>query len=191
MIVVGGLFMVVRDRVTAKEIECPACGAKLLPGTLFCDQCGVYLVVDKPLPTEPMPQEALPGSNGYNGVPRLEGIGAAIVPPNAVTLCLTVARSGRQVRFSLPVTEIRVGRRDPTRGHSPELDLTPDGGQMEGVSRIHALIYQTNGSLVIEDMASVNGTYLNGLRLMPCLPYGLKAGDTLHLGRLKLIVDFE
>jgi hypothetical protein len=183
--------MVVRNRVTAKKIECPACGTELRPGTLFCEKCGVYLVVDKPLPTEPMPKEALPGSNGYNGLPRLVGIGEATVPPNAVMLRLTVARSGRQIHFSLPIKEIRIGRRDPTRGHSPELDLTPDGGQMEGVSRIHAMIYQLNGNLVIEDMASVNGTYLNGLRLMPCLPYGLKAGDTLHLGRLKLIVDFE
>jgi pSer/pThr/pTyr-binding forkhead associated (FHA) protein len=158
---------------------------------LFCDRCGVYLVGEKPEPTEPMPKETLPGSNGYDGLPRMEGIEAATVPPNAVLLRLTVVRSGRQVHFPLPITEIRVGRRDPSRGHTPELDVTPDGGQMEGVSRIHALIYQTNGHLVVEDMASVNGTYLNGLRLMPCLPYGLRAGDKLHLGRLELLVDFE
>jgi pSer/pThr/pTyr-binding forkhead associated (FHA) protein len=138
-----------------------------------------------------MPQESLPGSNGYDGLPRLEGIKAAAVPANAGTLRLTVVRSGRQVHFSLPITEIRVGRGDPSRGHAPDLDMTPDGGQMEGVSRMHALIYQTNGHLVIEDMASVNGTYLNGLRLMPYLPYGLRAGDRVHLGRLELIVDFE
>jgi len=183
--------MVVRDRVTATKIECPACGAELRPGMLFCDKCGIYLVVDKPLPTEPMPQEALLATNGHDGMLRLEGIEAAVVPTNAATLVLTVARSGRQVRFSLPIKEIRIGRKDPARGHSPELDLTPDGGQVEGVSRIHALIYQPNGHLVIEDMASVNGTYLNGHRLMPCLPYGLQAGDTVHLGRLKLTIDFE
>jgi pSer/pThr/pTyr-binding forkhead associated (FHA) protein len=158
---------------------------------LFCDKCGVYLVVERPELTDLMPKESLPGPNGYDGLPRLEGIQAAVVPANATTLRLTVVRSGRQVDFSLPIPEIHIGRLDPTQVHRLELDVTRDGGQMEGVSRMHAVIYQMNGHLVIEDMSSGNGTYLNGRRLMPSLPYGLRAGDRVHLGRLELVIDFE
>ena len=41
-------------------IECPSCGRKHRPGTLFCSECGVYLPTGGPLRTEPLPEEELP-----------------------------------------------------------------------------------------------------------------------------------
>ena len=37
-------------------IECPSCGRKHRPGTLFCSECGMYLPTGGPLRTEPLPE---------------------------------------------------------------------------------------------------------------------------------------
>jgi len=40
-------------------IECPSCGRQHRPGTLFCSECGVYLLTGGPLRTEPLPESGL------------------------------------------------------------------------------------------------------------------------------------
>jgi hypothetical protein len=109
----------------------------------------------------------------------------------ATALHLTVTRSHRQAAFPLPVDEIILGRCDASRGVFPDLDLSPDGGYEGGVSRRHARIFQRYGRLFIEDAGSTNGTLLNDCRLVPHPPYRLQAGDTLQLGRLRLLIGFD
>ena len=48
------------------------------------------------------------------------------------------------------------------------------------VSRYHCWIVIEDGRVLIEDLASVNGTFLNGERVTKRVP--LKPGDTLGLG---------
>ena len=43
-------------------IECPSCGHQHRPGTLFCSECGVYLLTGGPLRTEPLPESDLPAT---------------------------------------------------------------------------------------------------------------------------------
>jgi hypothetical protein len=171
-------------------IECPVCGCRLRPGTLFCNECGVYLPSDGPLPTEPLPKEELPASQVGPEVPvdRHEGDGP---PATARRLCIVVVRSNRQVLFPLPIEEIHLGRRDAFYSVFPNLDLTPDGGLEEGVSRNHAKIYQKDDRLFVEDVGSANGTFLNNRRITPHKPYLLEEGDALQLGRLQMFVRFD
>ena len=49
-----------------------------------------------------------------------------------------------------------------------------------GVSRRHARVFPDNGSLVVEDLGSSNGTYVNGERISG--PVTLGAGDEVQLG---------
>jgi pSer/pThr/pTyr-binding forkhead associated (FHA) protein len=115
----------------------------------------------------------------------------AELPATATTLCIIVTRSHRQRLFPLPLGEISLGRIDASHGVFPDLDLSPDGGLQEGVSRQHAKIYQEGNYLFIEDAGSTNGTFLNNHRLTPHVPTALRDGDTLHLGRLQLLVRFD
>jgi hypothetical protein len=170
-------------------IECPACGRRLRLGTLFCSKCGIYLLSDGPLPTEPLPEDELPTSQ-IDPESLVADRHDNAEPPTA-TLCITVVRSSRQVLFPLPIDEIYLGRRDASRGAFPDLDLAPDGGLAEGVSRNHARIYQRNNRLFIEDIGSANGTFLNSQRITPYLPYPLQQGDTLQLGRLRMHIKFD
>lgn len=179
-----------------KMIECPACGCRLRPGTLFCTQCGVFLstggsLLTGDLPTEELPEVESSASEGSPSSLLVDEHEGTELPATATTLCIMVTRSHRERSFPLPLGETWLGRTDASHGVFPDLDLGPDGGLQEGVSRQHAKIYQVGNCLFVEDAGSTNGTFLNNQRLSPHLPSPLRNGDTLHLGRLQLLVKFD
>lgn len=73
----------------------------------------------------------------------------------------------------------------------PDLDLSPHGALAMGVSRQHARLLRRFGTVQVEDLGSVNGTFLNGERLLPRQPRILRHDDELMLGRLALRISFE
>jgi pSer/pThr/pTyr-binding forkhead associated (FHA) protein len=42
-------------------------------------------------------------------------------------------------------------------------------------------------SLTVEDLASSNGSWLNGVRLQPYVPNILRSGDILRLGQIEIV----
>ena len=82
--------------------------------------------------------------------------------------------------------ELIVGRADPNGDHLVDVDLTPYGAADMGVSRRHLTISVQNDILTVTDLASGNGTYLNGAHLKPNTPYPLSNEDELQLGMFKL-----
>jgi FHA domain len=56
-----------------------------------------------------------------------------------------------------------------------------------GVSRRHARVFPENGTLVVEDLGSSNGTYVNGERISG--PVEVAAGDEVQLGDTVIGVD--
>lgn len=85
---------------------------------------------------------------------------------------------------------IVIGRADPLADFYPDLDLTPYGGQENGVSRRHVAIIQGDKALYVEDQNSTNGTRINGFQLEPRQLYRLRDGDELELGRVRIVVRF-
>jgi len=59
----------------------------------------------------------------------------------------------------------------------------------EGISRRHAQISRRGAALVLEDLGSSNGTWVNGHRIAG--PVALRAGDVLGIGTLRLEVTAE
>ena len=68
--------------------------------------------------------------------------------------------------------EITLGRGDTCGVH---LDDTY-------VSTIHARIFNTKGTFMVEDLDSRNGTLLNGLPLAPATATAMQPGDRLQIG---------
>ena len=167
-------------------IECPSCGRQHRPGTLFCSECGVYLLTGGPLRTEPLPESDLPASRADPWATNAPA--AAEAAP--ATLVMTVVASGRQIPLA-GGNEFVLGRLDATRGVFPDVDLTPDGGLEGGVSRRHARIQRQRTQFFIEDLGSANGTFLNGQRLTPYLPHPLHDKDELQIGRIRLQVGIN
>ncbi len=83
-----------------------------------------------------------------------------------------------------------IGRADPQHGIYPAIDLGPHGGQAQGVSRQHAVVLAKDNRILIKDLASVNGTRLNGYLLPPNQEHRLRNDDMLTIGQLRLQVHF-
>ncbi|MEY9872797.1 hypothetical protein ABH931_002274 [Streptacidiphilus sp. MAP12-33] len=80
--------------------------------------------------------------------------------------------------------ELRIGRRSQQRGTLPEIDLSI-APEDPGVSHEHALLReQPDGSWVVEDRDSANGTTLNGSPdpIPVHTPVQLNNGDRIHVG---------
>lgn len=105
---------------------------------------------------------------------------------------LSVVRGGRKGQeFPLEEGNNLVGRWDPETGSFPEVDLDADDPEAK-ISRKHALVRIDGGKITIEDIGSLNGTYVNRQpRLSPGSPAELKSGDEVIIGKtfLKLVVE--
>lgn len=77
-----------------------------------------------------------------------------------------------------------VGRQSAEDKIYPELDLSifPENS---GVSRRHAQIVRAEGQVLLEDLGSANGTFLNGNRLVPGSQHPLKNQDEVRFGSLR------
>jgi serine/threonine-protein kinase len=79
--------------------------------------------------------------------------------------------------------ETLIGRWDPDGGAFPEVDLTGDDPEAK-ISRKHARIFVQDGEYYLEDLGSLNGTYVNrGPRLLPGSPHPLKDDDEIVMGK--------
>ena len=105
---------------------------------------------------------------------------------------LAVVRGGRKGQeFPLEDGNNLIGRWDPETGSFPEVDLDADDPEAK-ISRKHALIRIEGGKITIEDIGSLNGTYVNRQpRLSPGSPAEIKSGDEVIIGKtfLKLVVE--
>lgn len=86
---------------------------------------------------------------------------------------------------------VLIGRADPVTGIRPDIDLT-EVDINRSVSRRHAKILKTmDGWSVLEEVGTVNGTFVNDQRVPSGVPVPLAEGDRLKIGliQFKVILD--
>lgn len=83
----------------------------------------------------------------------------------------------------------RKGEADETDG--PDVDLNVFDAYSRGVSKQHAVIEFTERVLIIRDLGSRNGTFLNMQAVSPNSHRVLRDNDVIHLGNLELLVHFQ
>jgi CRP-like cAMP-binding protein len=88
--------------------------------------------------------------------------------------------------------ETSVGRIDPVTGIHPDVDLTPVDGK-RSISRRHARIRREDKGdySVIEDVGTMNGTFVNGVRLAAGEAHSVLAGDTVIFGTIKCRFEID
>ncbi|MBM3457236.1 MAG: FHA domain-containing protein, partial [Armatimonadetes bacterium] len=101
---------------------------------------------------------------------------------NEVVLVLEVRSDGRIEEREI-TGETIIGRTDPNRGISPDLSFPND----TLISRRHLRISPKDECYVLTDLASTNGTRLNGIRLRPNAETALRAGDTIEIGEVTFL----
>jgi hypothetical protein len=164
-------------------IKCPTCQAEHADNALSCDKCGSYLQGGNPTETDPM----FVGASWMEREEPGEAGEEDIISP--MGLRLTIPDNGHEVEVPLK-KEVSIGRLDPASGSFPDVDLTSYGGLEKGISRYHAKITRHERGVFIEDLASINATFLNHRKLPPYLPQVLKSNDELQLGMLVLGISF-
>jgi len=202
-------------------IKCTECGYENMDGLDYCDGCGAKLnaaagapaagggaapaaaPAAESAPAEPAPPAAeapaaeAPKSEAPTGELNKPAAAPAEPAPAAAAAAafkakFTVIRGGRKGQeFPLEDGNNLIGRWDPETGSFPEVDLDADDPEAK-ISRKHALCRIENGKITVEDIGSLNGTYVNrGQRLQPGSPVDLKNGDEIIIGKtfLKLVVE--
>src|ERR1019366_9219680 len=84
---------------------------------------------------------------------------------------------------STELKEVPLGTRPVTIGRAPDNDIPIDN---LAVSNYHARVYVEAGSLVVEDLNSLNGSFLNDIRIERAM---LKDGDAISIGKHHILVD--
>lgn len=84
---------------------------------------------------------------------------------------------------SASLKEVPLGTRPVTIGRAPDNDIQIDN---LSVSNYHARVYVEAGSLVVEDLNSLNGSFLNDIRVERAM---LKDGDAILIGKHEILVD--
>lgn len=79
--------------------------------------------------------------------------------------------------------EVRIGANPVTIGRGPDNDIHIDN---LAVSTHHARIYADTGRIIIEDLNSLNGTFLNNQRITKSF---LKTGDKVLVGKHHVMLD--
>jgi hypothetical protein len=107
---------------------------------------------------------------------------------------LVLAIRGSNVSFKVRPQKhthaLVIGRGDQTT--MPDIDLTEFGAASLGVSRMHVTLHydSKSASLAVTDMNTVNGTFINGVKLLPQEVRVLRHGDELRLGQMVLVAHF-
>ena len=183
-------------------IKCHTCQTANLDSSRFCDECGSRLAqpVTEVAPSPPSyvpPVVEIPPSRPVSitsiGIPPIGADpepphsapgNADNVPPKFAHATLVIERGASPgMEFRLTSDEAIIGRWDADNGVFPEVDLDTHDHEAK-VSRRHARIIRNNGSYMIEDLGSTNGTYINrGRRLLPGSPQMLSDGDEVIVGK--------
>ena len=88
-------------------------------------------------------------------------------------------------------SEITIGRKPRPDDPPVTVDLEPYEGYELGVSRHHCMMKFFNDKLMLVDLDSINGTFVNGKRAIPLQRYQLVDGDTITIGRLTIELRYN
>jgi hypothetical protein len=145
----------------APATNCPDCGVPREPAAgAFCEACGHNYDTGAPGQLVWTAEVSIDPALREDGSPE---------PP--------AGTAAQQIELTRDSSLI--GRRSDRRAIFPEIALDAD----DAISHRHALLNRLpDGSLVLRDIESSNGTRLNGVDLKPLVDTRLKDGDQITLG---------
>lgn len=102
---------------------------------------------------------------------------------------LLIGQSQRKKIIPMKRMPVILGRADPRQQIKPDIDLSPYDTK-RSISRQHARIIHEGELFYIEDLQSVNKTWLGELELRPYERQLLRRHDRIQLGLLELIFEY-
>jgi len=152
----------------AMPSHCPECGFANAEAANYCQKCGTF-IGPREAGEEPSTTTYQVGETGEIAAididAEVERTGAALV----------IRSGGGRAGESFPMSEDRIAI-----GRSPDAGVFLDDVT---VSRNHALLVSRNDGTYIDDLGSLNGTYVNRSRIES---QRLEDGDEIQVGKYKL-----
>jgi CRP-like cAMP-binding protein len=116
-----------------------------------------------------------------------QSVGTAAQQPSQTTSGVRLEIEDEGVTFPLKDDETLIGRYDPVTELNPDVDLT-EVDLKRSVSRRHARVVRSGDSFsVIEEVGALNGTFVNGDKLVAGQPQPIQDGDKLGVGMVKMV----
>jgi pSer/pThr/pTyr-binding forkhead associated (FHA) protein len=114
-------------------------------------------------------------------------IDIALIPEGGLAIYINEAITPLYLQLD---RELIIGR-NTEKTSETFLDLFGVDAFNLGLSRRHAIIRRAESGFEVIDLASTNGSWLNGERLIPNKPYPLASGSQLRFARMQLHVIYN
>ena len=167
-------------------ITCPNCKHENREGLLFCTNCG-YSITDAMVGQATIPTRRVENDPDESSAKSTWGSARF---QQGSTIILHIHDAADPVTIA-PSSRVIFGRTDNNSTFIPDVDFSPYGALEKGVSRQHAALEINEDTLMLLDVGSSNGTFLNGQRLLPNQPRVLRDGDEVRLGKLITHIYFK
>jgi uncharacterized Zn finger protein (UPF0148 family) len=151
-------------------VHCPECGFVNAEGSNYCQKCGAYLQQR----TEGSKEDPTTVTYRVDDTGDMHPVDIDEVVKEAGA-ALVIRAGGGRAGESVTVEEDRM-----TIGRTPDAALFLDDVT---VSRNHALLVRRRDGVYIDDLGSLNGTYVNRRRIES---HKLADGDEIQIGKYKL-----
>lgn len=151
-------------------MHCPECGFLNGEGANYCQRCGAFLGAQ----TQVQPKESTTATYRVGETGELIPVELDAIATQGHA-ALVIRSGGNRVGESFPLEGDRM-----TVGRRPDSDVFLDDVT---VSRDHALVVKRGGDFYLDDLGSLNGTYVNRRRIES---HKLSDGDELQIGKYKL-----
>ena len=148
-------------------MHCPECGFVNAEGANYCQKCGAFLA-------EAASQEGdTTAAYQLDETGELKPVDIEQVSGEGATLAIRSGGGRAGEVFAVSGDRMTIGR-------SPDAEVFLDDVT---VSRNHALLVRRRDGLYVDDLGSLNGTYVNRRRIES---HKLANGDELQVGKYKL-----
>jgi hypothetical protein len=148
-------------------LHCPECGFVNDESANYCQKCGAYLH-----PGEEA-EDSTTMTYAIDETGELKPVDLDEVTAQGAALVIRAGGGRVGESFALDHDRMTIGRR-------PDSDVFLDDVT---VSRDHALLVKRGGDYYLDDLGSLNGTYVNRHRIES---HRLEDGDELQVGKFKL-----
>jgi pSer/pThr/pTyr-binding forkhead associated (FHA) protein len=151
-------------------VHCPECGFVNAEGANYCQKCGAFLG-----DVAPAGESGGDTTEAYqiDETGELKPVDLERVTGEGATLVIRAGGGRAGEVFNVAGERMTIGR-------SPDAEVFLDDVT---VSRNHALLVRRADGLYIDDLGSLNGTYVNRRRIES---HKLAGGDELQVGKYKL-----
>ena len=147
-------------------MHCPECGFVNSEGANYCQKCGAFLGDARESGDTTISYQV--GDTG-----ELQPVDLERVAAEGATLVIRAGGGRAGETFAVAGERMAIGR-------TPDAEVFLDDVT---VSRNHALLVRRRDGLYIDDLGSLNGTYVNRRRIES---HRLADGDELQVGKYKL-----